>query len=143
MKPDLLRRKCEPGKSCYVEDHMLNFARVAHCFPGKIYPTDVDFSVEIRGSFLEVEWKDTQRVSENPSDWRGEHYPMVSTGQRIALEQKAKLPAFTVLVIYGDGATMTPVAYRHFLNGQVSEARPLDYSGMCGIFERWVKRVSA
>ena len=94
--------------SCYVENHMLNFAQIAHCFPGKIYPTDVDGIVEMGGSFLAIEWKDTRRTGTGPGDWRGGDFPVPQTGQLLALQAMSRLPDFTVLVIYGDGATMTP-----------------------------------
>ena len=119
---------------------MLNFARIAPCFPGKIYPTDVDGIVEIGGSFLMIEWKDTRRTRAGAGDWRGGDFPVPQKGQLLTLQALSRLRDFTVLVIYGDGATMNPVAYRHFRDGRIMEPRRLTFAGMENIFERWVVR---
>lgn len=70
-----------------------DFAVFTGCFGDtRIMPTDVDGIVERRGRFLLMEFKTLGKL--------------VSTGQMITLKRLARLPMFTVVVIWHESAAI-------------------------------------
>ena len=115
---------------CFNTKMRLRLGVYDHCFPGAIGLSDVDGAVELNGYFLWLEWK----ASPAP----------VPTGQRIMFERlTAPDERFTVFVVEGDPATMTPRVLRIVSRGSWTRPRAVDHRDLCMFIERWARSAAA
>lgn len=102
-----------------------DWAELSAAFTGKIRPCDIDGIVEINGHFLVIEAKPAHEM---PPDG----------GQRRVLDELAKLPRFTVLVLYGD--PLTGVAVRWQVIGTKENSRPCSMAEVVAFCAAWERR---
>lgn len=80
-----------------IGDSHWDWAQWTDVWPGKILPADIDFCIERHDNFLIIECK-------SPNG-------LMPDGQRWLLEALARVPKFTVYVLWGYAKTMIPIKY--------------------------------
>ena len=102
----MMRHDCQTG-GCYLHRHVLKFDAFADCFPNKMNFTDVDASIEYRGFFLDMEWK--------------EDASQITQGQTIYFQNKTKYAGFCAIEVIGSASNMQVAGFRIWWWGKVSK----------------------
>lgn len=100
------------AEGCY-RDALPDWTPLNDCFPrAGIRVSDIDGMVEVGGHFLFFEWK-PPRVT-------------VPEGQLRALIRLSRLPAVTVVILWGQ-TTSEPVSWQIISNGEAAEETPVTF----------------
>lgn len=111
-----------------VAEQLWDWKRLSQAFSGSIRPCDIDGIVEVNGFFLILEAKPADAL---PPDG----------GQRRVLEELARLPRFTVLVLYGDPGTGSAVRWQRI--GSKENSRPCSMSDVIAFCAEWEAKARA
>lgn len=123
---DALRWDCK-SDGCFNTLHRPKFEVFSRYLPGKIRPTDVDFTVEINGNFLFVEFK-----SGEPRD--------LPVGQRLYFQRLTMLsPKVTAVIACANAETMEVSFIRTISGGFIAPWVECDLSEMQRRLSIWAK----
>ena len=101
----MMRHSCQ-NNGCYLDRHVLKFDTFAGLFPRNMNFTDIDASIEYRGLFLDMEWKQSRDC--------------VNRGQEIYFERKTEFCFHTAIVVIGNAQDMTCTEYCVYWKGKPS-----------------------
>lgn len=122
-----IRWEC-PTDGCYIT-HLPDWSPFNGCFPrGGIRISDIDGMVEVGNHFLFIEWK----MPNAP----------VPEGQLKALTRLTRLPAITVLVVWGK-TTSTPESWQVIHSGNVPPPAAVTYTQLLSFISDWATSADA
>lgn len=122
------RDECRRNLDCFLNSAKPHIELLANASPGSCQWMDIDGTIECKGNFLFLEWK----------EGTGE----LSQGQEIYYRQLTKIsPRITAIVAVGDPIKMDPIRIRFIHNGKVLDWIASSHEHFLGLIEKWGERV--
>ena len=122
--------KCE-DRGCFNTLKRPKLEMFADCFPGRINFGDVDAEVEIRGHFLQLEFK----------GYEGKFPGEVPKGQQIKFANYTKNNGFIVVVVDGDAETMEVSHIQIWKNGRTKGWQKCGFDELKRRIRKWAELV--
>ena len=116
-------------KGCFQEKGKPKIERFHECFPGKVNFSDIDGITELGGSLLVLEWKapGDKLLKSQRLIWEALTRQCGNHGRRENL----------AVIVWGDTETTEPEKYATIYRGVYRERGPVNFDGLCDVFEKW------